>query len=201
MRSIRACKPKRIYVIFFSTIIFCGNDDKTQMSFRTYVRYCLWLEQGSCRLAYHSSVAPSLCVIFWVPDGTQKVVSSVHWLGFYPGEDFTLVISFRSICTMRWWLLSSMWGRHPFSWEWILFLYPYDKPFVLVVRDQASIPRANRVFSSKIMWTNFVFCFAIEISRRNTFFSRSFKTDSSSTNSGVTVYHENAKHLRLTRFH
>jgi len=128
---------------------------------------------------------PSLCVIFWVPDGTQKVVSSVHWLGFYPGEDFTLVISFRSICTMRWWLLSSMWGRHPFSWEWILFLYPYDKPFVLVVRDQASIPRVNRVFSSKIMRTNFVLNLAIEISRRNTFFfPLSFKTDSSSTNSG-----------------
>ena len=43
------------------------------------------------------------------------------------------------------------------GWELNFLLYPHDKPFVSVVRDEASIPFVNRVFLSKILLMDFVF--------------------------------------------
>jgi len=43
------------------------------------------------------------------------------------------------------------------GWELHFILYPHDKPFVSVVRDEASIPFVNRVFLTKILLMDFVF--------------------------------------------
>ena len=69
-------------------------------------------------------------------------------------------------------------GVIPFSFR---NKYFFSIPF-LVARDQASIHSVNRVLSSKKSWMFFVCKW--KFSEKHTFFSRSFKTVISSTNSG-----------------
>ena len=90
-------------------------------------------------------------------------------------------------------------GSYPFPFGITISLVSMRNPIFLVARDQASILSVNRVLSSKK--TVNVFCLQMKILRETHFFSRSFKTLISSTNSGSTVYQENAEHIRLIKFH
>jgi len=73
-------------------------------------------------------------------------------------------------------------GSYPFPFGIKFSLVSMRKPIFLVARDQASIPGVNRVLSSKKLWMFFVRKW--KFSEKHTFFSRSFKTVISSTNSG-----------------
>jgi len=73
-------------------------------------------------------------------------------------------------------------GSYPFPFGIKISLESMRKPIFLVARDQALIPGVNRVLSSKKLWMFFVCKW--KFSEKHTFFSRSFKTVISSTNSG-----------------
>jgi len=73
-------------------------------------------------------------------------------------------------------------GSYPFPFGITFSLVSTRNPIFSVARDQASILSVNRVLSSKK--TVNVFCLQMKILRETQFFSRSFKTLISSTNSG-----------------
>ena len=73
-------------------------------------------------------------------------------------------------------------GSYPSPFGIKISLVSMRNPIFLVARDQASIPGVNRVLSSKKLWMFFVCKW--KFSEKHTFFSRSFETVNSSTNSG-----------------
>jgi len=73
------------------------------------------------------------------------------------------------------------------------------KPIFLGAADQASIPGVNRVLSPKKNWMFFV-C-QQKFSQKYTFFFDRLKRWLAVQILEVTVYQENAEHIRLTTFH
>jgi len=106
---------------------------------------------------------------------TRILIYEIFWV-FYPDNIF-LVDLYHETLGPR----VNM-GSYPFPFGIKISLLSMRNPIILVARDQASIPGVNRVLSSKKLWMFFVCKW--KFSEKHTFFSRSFKTVISSTNSG-----------------
>jgi len=90
-------------------------------------------------------------------------------------------------------------GSYPFPFGIKNSLVSMRNPTFLVARDQASIPSVNRVLSSKKLWMSFV-C-KLKFSEKTPFFFDRLKRLLVVHILEVTVYQENAEHIRLIIFH
>jgi len=113
----------------------------------------------------------------------KQVSNSEFWWVFYPDNVFLVDLYYEMFNKLG---PGVNVGSYPFPFGIKFSLVSMRKPIFWVARDQASIPRAgvtvNRVLSSKNLWMFFVCKW--KLSEKHTFFSRSFKTVISSTNSG-----------------
>jgi len=111
------------------------------------------------------------------------------WWVLYPGNIFLVDLYHETLGP------GVSMGSYPFPLGINFFLVSMQNPIFLVARDQASIPGVNRVLSPKKLWMFFV-CQQKFSEQHNFFFDR-WKRLLVVQILEVTVYHENAEHIRL----
>ena len=116
------------------------------------------------------------------------------WWVFYP-DNFFLVNLYHETLG-----LEVNVGSYPFPFGIKFSLVSMRKPIFLVARDQASIPGVNRVLSSKKLWMFFFVC-KWKFSRNTPSFLDRLKWLLVVQIPEITVYQENAEHMRLIFFH
>ena len=121
----------------------------------------------------------------------------IYWTSIQSLMDFQVFPGDRLMCTTKRVLLGSWWGHNPyFCPEFIFFRIHSDDNFLnfLFSADQTSIPGVNQVFlpSEFINGIWFLFC----VRKFSNHFKRLFVVQIPR----VTVYRENAEHVRMTAF-